>query len=157
MIGRLGKQAAEVALQFMADGMKLDDAVRAGAKLMDEELSPAAEMMLKQNNTARKNLLSFEDEYGGSVRQPEELNELLNSFYNPSILKESAGRAHNYVRTNPYLRHERPSEMDALAESGEVIAAANGYAIRQLLLDAAEGDMNVAAALAQRLGFGGLL
>lgn len=164
MIGRLGKEAAEIALQFMADGMNLDDAVRAGAKLMDEELSPAAETMLKQNQRARDRFFEMNDQKfsRGNPRSPEEAMDVVDQFYNPAILR-SVNRSDmknitDFTRKNNFVpKFNRRAMRQELDFSGDIVSASNGYAIRQLLLDAAEGDMNVAAALAQRLGFEGLL
>ena len=163
MIGRLGKAAAEIALQFMSEGMNLDDAVRAGAKLMDEELSPAAEMMLKQNKRIRNRFLEADsDPVWRSLRSKEEAQQTANQMYSPDILKRTNSRAMKDVTDStskaglsPSIARRRWTEyMDF---GGDVVSAANGYAIRQLLLDAAEGDPAIAAVLAKRLGFEGLL
>lgn len=165
MIGRaaarLGKDAAEIALRFLADGMNLDDAVRAGAKLMDEPLSDAAEMMLKQNKRARER---FEQSDLGDfimpyVRSPEEVQGVANQFYSPRTFRNFArdnqrSLSNSAKRMSFSPREDRRNVVNNMRFSGDEVSAANGYAIQQLLLDASGGDPDVAAAIAQRLGYG---
>ena len=161
---RLGKEAAEIALQFMSEGMSLDDAVRAGAKLMDEELSPAAETMLRQNQRARDRFFEMNDQKLsiGNPRSPEEAMDVVDQFYNPAILR-SANRSDmknitDFTRKNNFVpKFNRRAMRKELDFSGDIVSAANGYAIRQLLLDAAEGDEALAALLARRLGFSSVM
>lgn len=155
MIGRLGKQAAEVALQFLADGMPLDDAVRAGAKLMDEELSPAAKMMLKQNKKSTdKNFQFWDNDYSflGDEKPKQDMYDIQNVISGmldyPSVPGQRSSILSSFVGDNIF---------DDRSPRNSRKIAADRYAVEQLLLDAAEGDMDVASALAQRLGFEWLL
>ena len=148
MIGRLGKAAAEVALQFLADGMKLDDAVRAGAKLMDEELSPAAEMMLKQN---RKSVSPILDSGGFSERF---FRRIVNDPNETGLSSVQQMRFSGGPISKEDQKLRRKLAVDTRWPRA---VASQRYAIRELLMDAAQGDPAVAAVLAKRLGFEGLL
>ena len=159
MIGRLGKAAAEIALQFMSEGMPLDDAVRAGAKLMDEELSPAAEMMLKQNKSVNTVSPTLDrDSVAGKLLDYDPRRDFRS-------IQDNITASYWGKRPRGYRQFELENELQNVGfgrwgwpeMSSYRQIAANRYAVRQLLLDAAEGDMDVAAALAQRLGFEGLL
>lgn len=147
MIGRLGKAAAEIALQFMSEGMNLDDAVRAGAKLMDEKLSPAAEMMLKQN-----------------ARQQEKVHPMYSDDFEmsgPGYISPETYRSEsrNIMLSNLYgsIPDRRRFTQQYNKDTGMNAWLSNGYVVKQLLLDAAEGDEALAALLARRLGFSNVM
>ena len=148
MIGRaaarLGKEAAEIALQFIADGMDVPDAIRAGAKLMDEPLSPAAEMLAKQNTIdAQAPLLWGMKPYSRRMLKSRQRGS------NRKITEDRELGLRSPEDTRMARRLIAPS-----AESRKVLAGS--YAVRELLLDAAQGDPDMAALLAKRLGFEGL-
>lgn len=156
MLGKLGKGAAEIALQFLADGMPLKDAVRAGSKLMDEAVD--VEKLLARDTKALQNnayarvaenadILARSD-YGKPSRE-------YAPFGSPMRRYRAKEKAFQAEGMDDYAAIER--ENRRLWQEQTKIAAARKYTIRQLLDAASGGDPNVAAMLAQRLGFEGVL
>lgn len=162
-------------------GLTVDDAVREASSVYGQPLSPAAESMLSRYARQRQNALA--DDVAADVsmspldrmqmapeyrdRPPLALDdyEMALGSVSPSSFRRDMRDVQddinvesmmNWVPDRRAFRREILSDYPE-ASSRQRAALAKNYVLRQLLLDAAEGDQNMADVIASYLGLGDLL